>query len=168
MAGANDFRPKVWGRRPYAGKTARELLNDISGWIARTRPADVDDPEDPTLADVIRHAGPALSAGMDGDGSKARTLTELLRHGLTFQEAVTWYWFRYCRYDITEIHFAMNGTRGGGDMTQRRQTTRNIVRDLSQAASNLPDDSSDDVPPMVDDRKRHDRTDDDFEDEIET
>jgi hypothetical protein len=165
MSGASD-KAKVWGRRPYAGKSARELLNDISQHINRTRPDDVDDPDDPSLSDLLRYAGPALDrrVGVDQqDDPKAQTLTRLMKHGLGFQEAVVWYWFRHCRYDITEIHFAMNGTNTGGDPEQRRNATRNILRVLASAAQKLPDASSDDVPSMVDDRMRHDRTADDIE-----
>lgn len=155
----DEPRPKVWGRRPYAGKAAREQLNDISRYIARTRPSDVDDPDDPTLSDVLRYADASRSADPD---PKSRMLSGLMKHGLGFQEAVVWYWFRFCRFDITEIHFAMNGRDGGGDPEQRRNATRNILSVLSAAAQKVPGASADDIPSMADERKRHDRTDDDF------
>jgi hypothetical protein len=149
--------PKIWGRRPYAGKRARELLNDVSRSIERRQPQDVDDVESPSLADVIQHADLAIQDD-DGGGPKARTLTGLLAHGLDFQEAVMWYWFRYCRFDITEIHYAMTGADQGGDPEQRRNSVRNIKRVLSSAAEELPNADPDDIPGMVDDRKRHDRS----------
>lgn len=155
--------PKVWGRRPYAGKGARELLNDTSTYIWRTQPADVPDPTNPTLGDVMVHAGRALDHQPEGGhDTKAATLVELLGHGLTFQEAVVWYWFRYCRFDITEIHFAIQGSKTGGDPAQRRGSVRNILRVLKSAASKVPDASADDVPGMLDDRRRHDRAADDW------
>lgn len=136
-------------------------MNDVSAWIARTRPAGVDDPEDPSLADVMAYAGQALrQPDPDDSDPKEATLTSLMAQGLDFQEAVVWYWFRYCRYDITEIHYAMTGSNGGGDPSQRRNSTRNILSVLRSAASKVPGASSDDVPSMVDQRKRHDRTDD--------
>lgn len=151
----------MWGRRPYAGKEARELMNDISRDIARTGPAGIEDPSDPTLADVVRYAGPSLHR-TDAD-IKGVTLTELMAEGLSFQETVVWYWFRYCRFDITEIHYAMTGCNQGGDPGQRRNATRNILRVLDSAASKLPDADPEQIPDLVDDRKRHDRTPDDFD-----
>lgn len=161
MSGSDNPRPKVWGRRPYAGKTARELLNDISDWIARTRPDDVADPDDPSLSDVLAHAGDALPQDPStGATAKDATLTRLMDQGLDFQEAVVWYWFRFCQYDITEIHYAMTGADTGGDPAQRRNATRNILRVLRSAASKVPDADPDDIPDLVDERKRHDRSDD--------
>lgn len=158
-------KPKPWGRRPYAGKTARELLNDVSRHIARTRPADVDDPSDPTLADVLRYAGDALDQRQGSDPTpKGMALSTLMGHGMDYQEAVVWYFFRYCQFDITEIHYAMTGADTGGDPAQRRNATRNILSVLRSAASKAPDGDPGDIPDLVDDRKRHDRTDDDFED----
>lgn len=149
--------PKVWGRRPYAGKRARELLNDVSRSIERQQPDGVDDASDPSLADVVQHADLAVQDDGDG-GPKARTLSALMAHDLDFQEAVCWYWFRYCRFDITEIHYAMTGSDQGGDPEQRRNSVRNIRRVLVSAAEKLPDADAGDVPGMVEDRKRHDRT----------
>ena len=165
MAGTDDDSehgepdPKIWGRRPYAGKDARERLNDVSRYIARTRPDDVDDPDDPTLAEVVAYADAALTPpnGSDDD-PKAATLSALMRSDLTFQEAVCWYWFRYCQYDITEIHFAMTGNDTGGDPDQRRNATRNILSTLRAAARKIPDADEDAIPDLVDERKRHDRT----------
>jgi hypothetical protein len=162
MSGSDDINPKVWGRRPYAGKQARELMNDVSAWIARTRPQGVDDPENPSLSDVLAYAGPALrqpDTPDDDVDAKDATLTRLMADGLDYQEAVVWYWFRYCQFDITEIHYAMTGSNQGGDPSQRRNSTRNIIRVLQSAASKVQDADPDDVPSMVDDRSRHDRTD---------
>jgi hypothetical protein len=158
MPNRTSSSAKVWGRRPYAGKSARELLNDVSRWISRTRPDDVDDPDDPALSDVIRHAGDAL--GSKGETPKSTTLSELMADGLDYQEAVVWYWFRYCHYDITEIHYAINGSSTGGDPAQRRNATRNILAVLQSAATKVDDADPDDVPDLIDDRKRHDRTED--------
>lgn len=166
MAGTDDGDsgpepdPKIWGRRPYAGKDARERLNDVSRYIARTRPDDVDDPDDPTLSDVLAYADDALTPPDRSDDVKSATLSALMRDGLTFQEAVCWYWFRYCQFDITEIHYAMTGSDCGGDPDQRRNATRNILSTLRSAARKVPDADEDAIPDLVDERKRHDRTDD--------
>lgn len=137
---------KAWGRRPYAGKEAREQLNDVSTRIARTRPDWIDDPDDPTLADVIRFA--QRCDGLALTDQKSTTLSELMGHGLTFQEAVCWYWFRYAQLDMVEIHYAMEGHQKGGDPSHRRNNVRNIRRVLTSAAEKLPDVDVDDVPDL--------------------
>lgn len=137
---------KAWGRRPYAGKEARELLNDVSERIARKRPDWVDDPGDPTLAEVIQYAD--QSDGVELARQKAKTLSELMRHGLTFQEAVAWYWFRYAQFDMMEIHFAQEGIQKGGDPAHQRNSVRNIQRVLESAAFKLPDADPSDVPDL--------------------
>lgn len=159
MPGPNSSqgRAKPWGRRPYAGKEARELLNDISRYIFRTDPDDVDDASDPALCDVLRHAGPALNRDDSGADPKASALAGLMDYDLTFQEAVCWYWFRYCQFDLTEIHYAIDGRDTGGDPEQRRNATRNILRTLEAAASKVPGEDPNAIPDLVDDRKRHDR-----------
>lgn len=160
--------PKVWGRRPYADKRARELLNDVSQFIARTRPPDVESPDDPAMSDILRYAGVALNTSQAPDSAdvKAATIEWLMGdQGLDFQEAVCWYWFRYCQYDLTEIHYAQSGNDAGGDPEDRRNATRNIIRVLSSAASKVDGEDPDDIPDLVDDRKRHDRTEDDFDHE---
>ena len=79
-------RPKTWGKRPYATKEAREMLNDVTSYISRTRPDWVDDPDDPSLDDVIRTAS-KVYVDRDTD-PKAVVLADLMGHGLTFKEAV--------------------------------------------------------------------------------
>jgi hypothetical protein len=135
-------------------------MNDVSRWISRTRPDDVDDPDDPALSDVLRYAGEALDR--KGETPKATTLSDLMADGLNYQEAVVWYWFRYCQYDITEIHYAINGSSTGGDPAQRRSATRNILSVLKAAARKIDGADPGDVPDLIDERKRHDRTDDDL------
>lgn len=131
--------PKKWGHRPYADKDAIELLNDRSRQIARDPPAHVDDPSDPTLSEVLRTT--------PDPETKAATLTELMAHDLTFQEAVLWYWFRYAGFDVVEIQFAIDGVRTGGDPAKRRWGVRNVCRVLASAAAKVPDADPDcDVP----------------------
>jgi len=148
---------KIWGRRPYAGKEAREQLNDVSRWIARVRPDDVDDPDDPSLSEVVNFVPAATEADM---GPKCRTLSDLMSDGLSYRESVCWYWFRYCEFDITEIHYATEGRDQGGDPAQRRNATRNILGALKAAATQREGEDPGAVPDLIDDRKRHDRTDD--------
>lgn len=135
-------KPKTWGRRPYADKEARELLNDVSRRIVRDDPDHVDEVDDPSLSDVLK-------ANYDPQ-TKADTLADLLEHGLTFQEAVCWYWFRYAQFDLMNIHFAIQGIQKGGDPDHRRNSIRNIQRVLESAAFKLPDASPGDVPDLDD------------------
>jgi hypothetical protein len=88
---------KVWGRRGYTGKTARETLNDISLDIARTCPDDVTHPERPSLSDIIRHEyDPQVKTGI---------LAQLMRQGLTFPEAACWYYYRHDQFSLSEVYF---------------------------------------------------------------
>jgi len=152
---------RVWGRRPYAGKEARELLNDLSRDIAREQPDTIDDSDDPSLADVVQYAD-ERGAGRSVE-RKTSTLTDLMRHGLTFQEAVCWYWFRYAKFDLMEIHFAQEGISKGGDPAHQRNSVRNIQRVLESAAFKLPDASPDDVPDLDVDQQADDADADDVE-----
>lgn len=124
--------PKVWGRRAYAGKSAREMLNDASHAIAQSHPDHVDDPADPSLADVIRQA----KRGFDPT-VKGAILADLLGQGLNFSEAVCWYWYRHAAFDVTEIYFAKEGFDQGGDQGRRDNHVADIIDTLQSAASKL-------------------------------
>jgi hypothetical protein len=122
----------VWGRRAYAGKSAREVLNDASRAIAQTRPDHVEDPADPTLSDVIEE----VNRGVDPD-VKGSLLADLMDRGLSFREAVCWYWYRHAQFDVTEIHFATEGYDHGGDPGRRADHVGSIIDTLRSAASKL-------------------------------
>jgi len=124
--------PKVWGRRTYATKSAREILNDASRAIADQAPDHVDDPADPSLSDIIQQ----VQQGVDPD-VKGSLLADLLGQGLTFREAVCWYWYRHAQFDITEIYFAMNGRNGGGNPERRADHVARITDTLRSVASKL-------------------------------
>lgn len=124
--------PKVWGQRAYAGKAARELLSDASRAIAQSQPDHVDDPADPSLADVIRQA----KRGFDPT-AKGATLSDLLGQGLNFREAVCWYWYRHAAFEVTEIYFAKEGFDQGGDPGRRADHVADITDTLRSAASKL-------------------------------
>lgn len=135
--------PKTWGKRAYADKSARELLNDVSAVIARERPDGVDDPDKPSLSECIRHAG-----GLDKEGNhpKADALTRLLGHGMTYREAVLWHWYAVAQFSFSDIHFAASGIGVGGDPGARRDDVADIVEVLKSAAEKHPDADPDDVP----------------------
>jgi len=120
---------KVWGRRGYAGKAAREMLNDISRDIARTCPDDVTHPEHPSLSDVIRNGyDPQVKAGI---------LIQLTRQGLTFREAACWYFYRHAQFSLSEVYFATKPFDQGGAPEVRRREVRDIAQAIQSAASKL-------------------------------
>jgi len=115
----------------------------------------VGDPDDPTLADVVRYAPVALRrTGADDDGDadpKAVALSTLIGdYGLDYREAVLWYWFRYAGMGLTQIHYAITGSDAGGDPQERVDSIRNILAALRSAAQTVPNASTADVPSMTD------------------
>lgn len=124
--------PKVWGRRTYATPEARERANDISRAIAEKQPDHVDDPADPSLSDVLQQA----KRGIDPE-VKGSLLADLLQRGLSFREAVCWYWYRYAQFDVTEIHFVQEGYSHGGDPDRRAEHVASIIDTLRSAAEKL-------------------------------
>lgn len=133
----------VWGRRPWANKAARELLNDLSRSIAHDRPDYIDAPGDPGLDDILRFASD--TPGQPAD-LKGNTLKDLLAQGLTYQEAVVWYWFAFCGYSLMDIHYAHEGNdRAGRTIRFKDQSLRNIKRVLLEAARKLDDIDADDL-----------------------
>ena len=145
MPGDNNPELTRWGRRPYADVAARNILNDESERIARNQPDHVDDPSDLTLADILRERYRRRS-----DSGQVRTLTEIKSHGLTFEETVCWYFYRFAGYDLEEIHRTVRGTNPGGDPSHHRNSLRNIQRILKSAATQLPDEEPAEVPDMID------------------
>jgi len=139
---------KAWGRRPYADKESREILNDISRQIRAEEPEHVDDPSDPTLSEVLKTV-------YDPD-TKATTLSDLMSHGLSFEEAVCWYWFRHCQFDLMNIHYAIRGIKKGGDPAHRRNSVRNIQRVLESAAFKVPGEDPADIPNLDEVLSEHD------------
>jgi hypothetical protein len=129
---ADSPDPKAWGRRAYAGKAAREQLNDASRAICEQAPDHVDDPTDPDLSDIIRQ----IAQGVDPH-VKGSLLANLLQNGLTFREAVCWYWYRHAQLDLTEIHFAIQGYNHGGDPDTRADHVEDIAATLRTAAEKL-------------------------------
>lgn len=128
----------LFGRRPFANKKARELLNDASEQILRTEPDWVDDPADPTLSDVLQFE-------LSPSESKVPLLSDLLSQGLTFQEAVVWYMWRYCQMTPRDIHYATKPYDKGGDVGELSGASRNIRRVLGTAAGKLGEDIPDDL-----------------------
>jgi len=148
-SGGSSPDAKLFGRRPWADKEARELLNDISRWIQMNQPDAVDDPADPSLADVITCADAAMDHADDAD-PKVTTLSGLMRDGLNYQEAVTWYWYRFCDFTLAEIVFAIEGRDTGGDPEERRNQVRSVLRTLTDAAGKIPDADPSEVPDISD------------------
>jgi hypothetical protein len=146
MTGDDSPEPARWGRRPYADVAARNVLNDESERIARKQPDHVDDPDDLTLSDVLLERYRQDT----GDHAQAVTLAGMMKHGLSFEEVVCWYFYRFADYDLTEIHTALQGAPPGDDPAHRRNSLRNIQRILKSAATQLPREDPADVPNVID------------------
>lgn len=135
--GANTIlerrKSKVWGRRPWADKAAKEILNDVSYSVLREQPDFVDDPVDPSLSELLKHH-------YGHEDTKAPTLVDLLGEGLTYQEAVVWYFFRFCGMSIMDIYYSTSSSDTGGGVADRRNATRNIRRVLKEASQKLGED----------------------------
>jgi len=123
----------IFGSRLYAGKAARELLNDASRAIAERAPDHVENPTDPSLSDVIRHIE---RRGVDPE-VKGMILADLLQNGLTYREAVRWYWYRHAQLELTEIYYATREYDTGGSPSQRSDHVDDIVASLRTAAEKL-------------------------------
>jgi len=145
MTGENGPEPARWGHRPYADVAARNILNDESERIARKQPDHVDDPGDLTLSDVLQER---YRQDTDDD-AQAVTLAGMMKHGLSFEEVVCWYWFRFAAYDLTEIHTAIRDAHPSDDPAHRRNSLRNIQRILKSAAMQLPGENPADVPDVI-------------------
>lgn len=139
---------RLWGRRPFADREAREILNDASEWIVRHKPDDVDDPHDPQLSDVLKYVPEAKKERHRQQ--KLENLSRLFDYGLTFQESVCFYWWFRCGLSLTDIHYAIVEHDVGGDPEQRRNSLRNINRVLESAAFKHPETGPDDVPDLSD------------------
>ena len=128
-----NLDPMVFGRRLYAGKAARGMLNDVSCAIAEQAPDYVENPTDPSLSDVIRHVA---RRGVDPE-VKGMILVDLIQNGLTYREAVRWYWYQHAQLELSEIYYASNEFDKGGDPGQRADHIDDTVASLRTAAEKL-------------------------------
>lgn len=136
-------KAKIWGRRPWADKEGKEILNDLSHQVLLNEPDHVEDPTDPALGELLK-----THYGID---PKSSTLTALLSEGLTFQEAVVWYFFRHCQLSVMDIFYATSPVDTGGGVKDRANATRNIRRVIHQAAEKLGEDPDVPLPEENDD-----------------
>lgn len=124
---------RIWPQTAYLAKEAKEILNDLSFQILRDQPDWVEDPHQPTMAELLKYQ-------RDPQGAAIATLSDLLAEGLDYQEAVHWYFFRYCGLSIMEIYYAAEGCDTGGGVEDRRNASRSIRRSLHTAAQKLGED----------------------------
>jgi len=126
--------PPVFGKRPHLAKEGREIANSAVGQIRREQPDFVDDPEDATLAEVLKYLN-------DGDAdvaySETATLCDLLSDGLTFREAVTWFLYERGGLTLREIYHVDEGLDRSFSKEDDRQAERNVAATLSEAADKL-------------------------------
>lgn len=149
---------RVFHKKPWLNKRGREILNRSARRIAHYRPDYVTSPEEPTLTECLfelqYHAAatghaPQLSTegltdlpsmreseGMDlpVDGG---IFTNLLGSGLTFQEAICWFFYRYCGMDTAEVHLAIQGKNRSFSRADDSRAIRNVERTLESAAEKI-------------------------------
>lgn len=126
--------PRLFGKRPHLAKEGREIANAAAELIQRSDPECIDDPDDPTLSDVLKY--------MDAEDAEAReqqtdTLCDLLTKGLTFREAMTWYLYEHGGLTLREIYHVDEGKERSFSREQDRQAERNVAATLREAASKL-------------------------------
>jgi hypothetical protein len=133
---SNSDLPRLFGKRPHMAKAGREIANAAAEHIQRTRPGIVDDPDDPTLADVLRFME-SEEAGEQIQHEQAVTLCDLLTRGLTFQEAATWYLYEHAGLTLREIYHVDEGKQRSFSKDRDRQAERNVAATLRTAAEKL-------------------------------
>ena len=94
----------------------------------------MDDPEDVTLAEVLKYLN-------DGDAdvalSETATLSDLLAEGLTFREAVTWFLYERGGFTLREIYHVDEGKERSFSREDDVQAERNVAATLQTAAEKL-------------------------------
>lgn len=125
--------PRVYGKRPHLAKEGREIANTAVGLIRREQPECVEDPDDPTLADVLKY----MSTEDGVAAEETATLCDLLSEGLTFREAVTWFLYERGGLTLREIYHVDEGKERSFSKEDDRQAERNVAATLSEAAEKL-------------------------------
>lgn len=159
---ANGYKPmnttRVFRQKPWLNKRGREILNRSARRIAHYRPEFVTNPKKPTLTECLLeiqyHAAatgtpPNLTTedivGLESMEDveeqnlpvDAGILTNLLGHGLTFQEAIVWFLYRYNGMDAMEVHLSIEGKEKAFSRADEEQGLRNVVRTLESAAAKI-------------------------------
>jgi len=136
----NDKKPRLFGKRPHLAKEGREIANSASELIQREDPEYVDDPDDPTLAEVLKFAESEM-----GDSAtpanirehETATLCDLLTKGLTFREAATFYLYEHAGLTLREIYHVDEGKERSFSREDDRHAERNVATTIQTAAEKL-------------------------------
>ena len=127
---------RVFARRAYLSKEAKEMVNRSSRRIYLNEPDYVENPEEPQLEDVIREI--RLTGG---DGTvDAPLFAELLGAGLSYQETIYYYLWRYAGYDFSDIIRAETGKEIR--FKARETEVRSVKTTIRKAANKLEDEQA--------------------------
>lgn len=137
----SDAKPRLFGKRPHLAKEGREIANAASELIQKEEPNWVSDPDDPTLAEVLKYA----EAAANNDPLEPKrirehetaTLCDLLMEGLSFNEAVTFYLYEHAGLTLREIYHVDEGKERSFSREQDRQAERNVASTIQRAAEKL-------------------------------
>lgn len=105
--------PRLFGHRPYLSKNAQERMNRESRDIYLEEPDYVDDPEKPTVDEVLAHIKRRESL------SDADLIVDLLAEGLDWEETIVYYLYRFSGLDKRDIYYATEGIRSAPDIKDR-------------------------------------------------
>lgn len=105
----DDGRPKTFGRRAYLHRKARDVLNEASQGIFRKAPDYVDDPEDPTVDELLEYIRRDYDPGADS----IQSITDYLAQGLTYQEAFLLYFWDHVDMDLDSMYYVCEAPVGG-------------------------------------------------------
>lgn len=132
MRPGKEKEARVFPRRAYLSKEAKEIANRSSRRIAINKPEYVEDPERPTMAEVMKE----LKHDGDGDAIDGAIFTDILAE-LSYQETIYYYLYRYCGFAPNEIILAENGYKQNekGDANE----ARNVKATIKEAAGKLED-----------------------------
>jgi len=132
--------PRLFGKRPHLAKDGREIANAAAEAIQREEPEYVDDPDDPTLGEVLKYVERNAAdqrAVEQVRRHQTATLTDLLTEGLTFREAVTFYMYEHAGLTLREIYHIDEGKTRSFSREQDRQAERNVASTIQTAAEKL-------------------------------
>jgi len=128
---------RVFARRAYLSKEAKEMVNRSSRRIYLNEPDYVENPEEPQLEDVIREI--RLTGGGDGTVD-APLFAELLGMGLSYQETIYYYLWRYAGYDFSDIIRAETGKEIR--FKARETEVRSVKTTIRKAANKVEDEEA--------------------------
>ena len=127
-------RPPVFGKRPHLSKEGRELANATARRIHRTDPNCVDDPDDPSLSEVLVYLE---RTDDDPREETTDTLADLLGNGLTFREAGVWLLYEHGGLTPREIVHADEGKERSFSREHDKDAVETVEQTLVSAAAKL-------------------------------